>query len=145
MKNTGDLEPHPWDASRPRASESTQSTDGRFLPTPRLSREWTCSNSRDEGIKERVDLLASAVWLFECISLLVCYGICWKPSKITILKYKSCWLEKKKVFLLSRVFQVPTVREAPAAASQTRKSQKAAWQQAVLPVNTVPGAVKRCV
>lgn len=76
VKNTGDLEPHPCDASRARASESTQSTDGRFLSTPRLSREWTCYSSRDEGIKERVDLLASAVWLFECISLLVCYGIC---------------------------------------------------------------------
>lgn len=121
---------------------------GGFFPLPDCQESGLAAAVVVRALKKRVDLLASAVQLFECISLLVCYGICWKPSKITILKYKSCWL-KKKVLLLSRVFQIPTVGETLAAALQTRKSQKAAWQhgwqQAVLPVNTVPGAVKRCM
>lgn len=75
------------------------------------------------------------------------FSVLWHLLKnlLKLLYWSTNHVGWKRVLLLSRVFQILTVGEAPAAASQTRKSQKAAWQQAVLPVNTVPGAVKRCV
>lgn len=75
------------------------------------------------------------------------FSVLWHLLKnlLKLLSWSTNHVGWKKVLLLSRVFQILTVGEAPAAASQTRKSQTAAWQQAGLPVNTVPGAVKRCV